>query len=135
MMSVTKPWDGVAENNSERVPLPTTNASSGDAIPVRTAVRFPLQLEFVLKTAEREYKAVTEDVSANGVLFTCEELPPLETRVEFRLRMPADVMGGKEDVVLYCVGRVIRHTQVEGKAMAAAVIDEYSLKAESYGKR
>jgi hypothetical protein len=98
-------------------------------------VRFPLQLDFVLSTAERKYKAVTEDVSANGVLFYTEELPPLDSRVEFTLKMPASMMGGVKDVMLHCVGRIVRHTQVEGKAMAAAVIDEYSLKAESYDEQ
>jgi hypothetical protein len=40
------------------------------------------------------------------------------------------VMGGVEDVLLHCVGRIVRHQQTDGKTMAAAVIDEYSLKAE-----
>ena len=106
-----------------------------DAVQVRTAVRFPLRMDFVLSTAEREYRAVTEDVSANGLLFYSEELPAIGTRVEFRLTMPADVMGGSEDVLLDCVGRIVRHTQVDGKAMAAAVIDEYALRAESYEQR
>ncbi len=106
--------------------------AASDALPVRTAVRFPLHLEVVLSTPEREYKAVTEDLSANGVLFFLEELPPVGTEVEFRLKMPAAVMGGTEDVLLHCSGRIVRHTQMNGKNMAAAVIDEYSLKAVSY---
>lgn len=103
-----------------------------DAVQVRTAVRFPLRMDFVLRTPEREYKAITEDVSASGLLFYAEHLPAVGTRVEFRLTMPADVMGGSEDVLLECVGRIIRHTHVDGRAMAAAVIDEYALRAESY---
>ena len=93
-------------------------------------MRFPLHLEVVLATEEREYTAVTEDVSANGVLFVGQELPPVESRVKFRLTMPAAVMGGSEDVVLHCLGRIVRYEATGGKAMAAAVIDEYSLKAE-----
>jgi hypothetical protein len=42
---------------------------SYETVPVRAAVRFPLRLEIVLRTIERQYPAVTEDVSANGLLF------------------------------------------------------------------
>ncbi len=100
------------------------------AEPVRTAVRFPLHLELVLFADQREYHAVTEDVSASGVLFTADEVPPLGSSVEFRLSMPAKVMGGAEDVTLHCVGRIVRHAASDGKRLAAAVIDEYVLKAE-----
>jgi len=31
---------------------------------------------------------------------------------------------------LYCIGRIVRHKRTSTKNMAAAVIDEYSLKAE-----
>ena len=96
--------------------------------PVRTAVRFPLHLDIVLSTGEREYRAVTEDVSANGICFTAEDLPPVDSRVEFRLTMPAKIMGGTEDVTLQCVGRIVRHERTAEKNMAAAVIDDYSLK-------
>ena len=98
--------------------------------PVRAAVRFPLHLELVLFANQREYHAVTEDVSASGVLFTSDELPPLDASVEFRLTMPAKVMGGADDVVLHCTGRVVRHSTSDGRRFAAAVIDEYVLKAE-----
>jgi hypothetical protein len=96
--------------------------------PLRTAVRFPLHMEIVLSTGEREYKAVTEDVSANGVSFIGEDLPPLDATVEFRMTMPAAVMGGQDDVQLHCVGRIVRRTQLADKLTAAAVIDTYSLK-------
>jgi hypothetical protein len=96
--------------------------SSASPLPVRTAVRFPIRLDVVLRTADREYVGVTEDISANGILFVSEELPPMGASIEFRLNMPAEVMGSLDDVV--------RHTEVEGRTMAAAVIDEYALKAE-----
>lgn len=98
--------------------------------PVRASVRFPLQLDVVLATADREYAAVTEDVSANGVLFCAAELPPVGTPVQFRLTMPARVMGGTDDVVLHCKGRIVRCQESGERRTAAAVIDEYSLKAE-----
>jgi hypothetical protein len=101
-----------------------------EAVQVRTAVRFPLHLDVVLKTAKREYQAITVDVSANGVLFEAEDLPAVDSEVTFDLKMPAAVMGGTEDVLLHCVGRVVRHAQTAKKKMAAAVIDEYTLRAE-----
>jgi len=100
-----------------------------DSLPVRTAVRFPLDLKVVLRTPQREYTANTVDVSANGVLFAAEELPAVDSAVEFELTMPAAVMGGTADVVLHCVGRIVRHMWSASESMAAAVIDEYSLRA------
>jgi hypothetical protein len=110
-----------------RDPVPTP-ANAVNIDPVRTAVRFPLRLSIVLTTADREYAAVTEDVSANGVLFCSDDLPPVGEMVEFKLMMPATIMGGNEDVSLHCKGRIVRH--IPEKKMAAAVIDEYSLRAE-----
>lgn len=106
----------------------TTLARSFEDVPVRASVRFPLHMEIVLITAERRYTAVTEDVSANGVLFAADDLPEVGAAVEFELKMPAAIMGGVEDVLLRCAGRIIRHQQSGGRSMAAAVIDEYSLK-------
>ena len=101
---------------------------SFEAIPVRAAVRFPLRLELVLRTAEREYPGVTEDVSANGLLFAADELPPVGAEVRFELTMPAAIMGGANDVLLHCLGRIVRHQRLADKLMAAAVIDEYSFR-------
>ena len=109
--------------------MPVLQSSFGSD-PVRTSVRFPLHLDVVLFTVDREYRAVTEDVSANGLLFTGDDLPPVDAAVKFRLKMPAEVMGGHRDVLLDCIGRIVRHEETAGKHMAAAVIDDYSLKAE-----
>ena len=128
-MGVRSDVYSIDDGKRERSPLAVLHSSFGSD-PVRTSVRFPLHLDVVLSTKEREYRAVTEDVSANGLLFTGEELPPVDAEVKFRLTMPAAVMGGHEDVQLYCVGRIVRHEQTAGKLMAAAVIDDYSLKAE-----
>ncbi len=98
--------------------------------PVRTAVRFPLQIETTLWTAERGYPAVTEDISSSGVLFVAEEVPPIGARIEFTMTMPAGVMGGTGDVLLDCVGHIVRHGRLDNVCRAAAVIDEYSLRSE-----
>ena len=109
--------------------MPISSSSAG-ADPVRTSVRFPLHLEVHVSTPTHAYEAVTEDVSANGILFAADEVPPLESTVEFRLKMPADVMGGIDDVLLECTGRIVRHDSKDGKKLAAATIDMYTLKAE-----
>ncbi len=43
--------------------------------------------------------------------------------------MPAALMGSEADVMVCCSGRIVRHQQSGLDKMAAAVIDEYLLKA------
>src|SRR3981081_3624608 len=57
--------------------------------PVRTAVRFPMRLAIRLQTDEGEMEAMTENISANGLLFVGEKLPRLESRIEFTIAMPS----------------------------------------------
>lgn len=108
----------------------STFDETGVPEPVRTAVRFPLHLEVNIKWDNGEMHATTENVSANGILFTSDPPLPVGSRIEFTLSMPAAVMGAPEDVKLECVGRVVRQQIADGKSMVAAVIDEYSLKAD-----
>jgi hypothetical protein len=100
--------------------------------PVRAAVRFPLRLDLTLTSDDREYHAVTEDVSSAGLLFVSDEVPPVDSTVHFQIKMPAAIMGGTEDVLLDCVGRIVRHDFTEGRSRAAASIDKYSLRADSH---
>ena len=105
--------------------------SSGGALAtdqVRTAVRFPMELSLQVKTAYGLIEAVTENISANGILFAGKNLPPLNSRIEFTIKMPAEVMGTAEDVLIECVGRVVRHQQDGEQAKAAAIIDEYQMR-------
>ncbi len=98
--------------------------------PVRAAVRFPLQIETTLWTDEGGYPAVTEDISSNGALFVADDAPPVGSRVAFTVTMPAGAMGGVEDVLLDCVGHVVRHGRENGKFKVGLIIDEYSLGSE-----
>jgi len=96
---------------------------------VRTAVRFPMKLALQIKTDTGVLDAVTVNISANGILFTGKELPPVRSHIEFTMKMPAEVMGTPEDVVVQCLGRVVRHQRNGGEAQAAAIIDEYFMRA------
>ena len=98
--------------------------------PVRSAVRFPVRLAIRLQTEWGEQvDAMTEDVSANGLLFRGQGLPGVDSRIEFTMRMPGPIMGSVQDVLIHCVGRVVRHQSQSNDDVAAAVIDEYFLKA------
>lgn len=95
---------------------------------VRTAVRFPIKLALRVKTDQGEIEAVTENISANGILFTGATLPLVDAQIEFTILMPAAVMGTPEDVSVHCIGRVVRHVEQPDGAHAAAIIDEYTLR-------
>ena len=97
--------------------------------PVRTAVRFPMRLAIRLQTDQGEMEAMTENISANGLVFVGERLPQVDSKIEFTIAMPSAVMGTTKDVTIHCIGRVVRHYLQGGQKKAAAVIDEYFLKA------
>jgi hypothetical protein len=96
---------------------------------VRTAVRFPLRLALHLKTEQGVVEATTRDISSNGLLFESSHLPRVGSSIEFTMDMPSEVMGWDSDVAIHCTGRVVRHHLSNHESMAAAVIDEYFLKA------
>ena len=92
---------------------------------LRTAVRFPLRLPIAIKTSGEEHQAETQDISAGGVLFHLESEMTVGSSIEFRISMPAAVLGASTDVLVTGLGRVVR-CSVEGERRAvAAVIDEY----------
>ncbi|MDE1175226.1 MAG: PilZ domain-containing protein [Edaphobacter sp.] len=108
--------------------MPQVQKANGEN-PVRTAVRFPMKLPLTIQTPEGELHAVTENISANGLLFTCDVQPEINSRIEFTIAMPSAIMGSDTDVTIHCIGRIVRHCSREGQKMAAAMIDEYFLKA------
>ena len=95
---------------------------------VRTAVRFPMKLSLKVTTPDGNIDAMTENISANGILFTADKLPPVDSRIEFTIQMPAAVMGTPEDLLIQCIGRVVRHQFHGDEGQAAAIIDEYFLR-------
>jgi hypothetical protein len=103
----------------------STGAAAVETDQVRTAVRFPMKLSLKVTTPGGSIDATTENISANGILFTADNLPPVDSRIEFTIKMPAAVMGTPEDLLIQCVGRVVRHGDA---GQAAAIIDEYFLR-------
>lgn len=70
-------------------------------------------------------ETVTSNISSSGVLFEMDELLPVDARVQFALTMPAVTLGSPADVVVHCVGHVVRSYASPPGCRAAAVIDEY----------
>jgi hypothetical protein len=92
---------------------------------MRNSVRFPLRLPVALRTEEQKVQAQTQNISAGGVLFEVEQDLPVGSTIEFTIAMPAEILGLGKDVLVNCVGRVVRcFPEGDGRAVAA-VIDDY----------
>ena len=88
-------------------------------------MRFPIKLPVAVKAAKQEHTAETGDISSGGVLFYVDADLHVGSALEFRITMPASVLGTPSDVAVLCIGRVVRSTPEEGRHLVAAVIDEY----------
>ena len=118
----------VMQTDDRRKDLIQWKKASGDN-PLRSAVRFPVKLAIHLRADKDEFDATTEDISANGLLFIGDRLPEVDRLIEFTIGMPSEIMGSTNDVEIHCRGRVVRHEKQGDREQAAAVIDEYYLKA------
>ncbi len=92
---------------------------------VRCAVRFPLVLPVALWCGNGEVAALTRNVSASGVLFELDRPLQAGLAIRFSLRMPGAVLGTPHDVLVHCLGRVVRCSMSQSQYLAAATIDEY----------
>lgn len=92
---------------------------------VRCAVRFPLALPAVLAVGDQEVAALTRDVSASGVLFQLDRALDAGVEIRFSLRMPRAVLGAPHDVLVHCIGRVVRCSKSQSNFLAASTIDDY----------
>jgi hypothetical protein len=94
---------------------------------LRSSVRFPIKLPIAVRhdQAAAEHAAETTDISAGGVLFHVDSEMPIGATINFSIAMPASVLGTPTDVLVNCVGRVIRSNEENGRKSVAAVIDEY----------
>jgi hypothetical protein len=93
---------------------------------LRTAVRFPIAVPLHLVAETKQYDAVTDNISANGILFHLDELLPPGTVVEFLIEIPEGALGAYQTAAVHCTGRIVRSYIESSTAFAAAVIDEYS---------
>jgi hypothetical protein len=92
---------------------------------LRNAVRFPLHIPVKIYAGDMQLDAMTENISATGVLFLVDRSLPVNMEVRFSMKMPAEAMGTPVDVLVHCGGRVVRCTSSGGCTQVAAVIDEY----------
>ena len=92
---------------------------------VRCAVRFPLALPVVITEGNAEFAAITRNVSASGVLFELDRPLTVGHAIRFSLRMPGAVLGTPRDVLVHCLGRVVRCSMSQAHYQSAATIDEY----------
>ncbi len=93
--------------------------------PARGSVRYPLHLRVTLLADNREYEALTEDLSASGVLFRLQKPLPEESHIDFLLEIPAGSLDFSVTAAVHGSGRIVRSYWKQGQAFAAAVIDEY----------
>ncbi|MFP5235180.1 MAG: PilZ domain-containing protein [Acidobacteriota bacterium] len=92
---------------------------------VRCAVRFPLRLPIVVSGTDGDHRALTENISASGVLFIMSDSIAVGERIDFSLRMPGAVLGTPHDVLVNCRGRVVRCSMSQSQSQVAATIDDY----------
>jgi hypothetical protein len=107
----------------------STAVTTERPVELRAAVRFPLRVPITISTETGDLPAVTENISANGVLFELATSLAIGSIVAFTIKMPAEAMGTPTDVVLHCTGRVVRCSPVTKTDVqtthVAAVIDKY----------
>jgi hypothetical protein len=112
--------------SKSRVPsLPASSMPATSRHEVRCAVRFPIKLPVVLEIGKREFAALTRNISASGVLFDIECPLLVGQNIRFSLRMPSEVLGAPQDVLVHCLGRVVRCCMNQTQYQVAATIDEY----------
>jgi len=102
-----------------------TQMTTGQYEDLQSAPRFPLHLTASVKTDGTAYSALTENISANGVLFAMDRDVPVGSIVDFTILLPADVVGVRRDVQIDCRGRVVRSFDDRGRRGVGVVIDEY----------
>ena len=110
---------------SDPVPPPSDVPPAAERREVRCAVRFPLILPMTLSAGSEDYAASTRDVSASGVCFRTDRPLPVGQEIQFSLRMPHAVLGAPHDVLVHCLGRVVRCSVSQSQYLAASTIDAY----------
>ena len=98
----------------------------------RTGKRFPLELPIKIHKQDSagDASGVTGNLSAAGVYIRADAALDVGSPVEFEITLPADAIGGKENIRIQCRGRVVRKDAPAGSDPAdahgvACVIDSY----------
>jgi len=117
-LSLKMPAEGTA-------PMTEAQMSARQFEDLQSAPRFPLHLAASVKTEGAAYNALTENISANGVLFAMERDVPVGSIVDFTIMLPGEVVGSRRDVQIDCRGRVVRSFDDRGRRGVGVVIDEY----------
>jgi PilZ domain len=94
---------------------------------MRSSVRFPLHLTVAVRAHEAERQAETVDISAGGVLLEMDGGMDVGSNIEFTIFMPAGRLGSRKDVLVSCVGRVVRCSSTGERSAVAAVIEDYRI--------
>jgi hypothetical protein len=92
---------------------------------MQSAPRFPLHLAASVRAPGGAYRAETENISANGVLFAMDNDVPVGSMVDFTIVLPAEMVGVRQNVQIDCRGRVVRSFEDRGRRGVGVVIDEY----------
>ncbi len=92
---------------------------------LRSALRFPLKLPIAVRAGDEQHEVETYNISAGGVLFHLDSQVDVGSTIEFRISIPAAVLGAAADVLVSGSGRVVRCTAAGKRRAVAAVIDEY----------
>jgi len=104
---------------------PSSSPGTRDWSPARSAVRYPLHLRVTLLADNCDYEALTEDVSASGVLFRLQKPLREGLHIDFLLEIPAGMLEFSVTAAVHGSGRIVRSYWKHGQAFSAAVIDEY----------
>ena len=80
-----------------------------------------------VKTATKEHNGETSNISGGGVLFNLDTDLSVGSTISFAITMPAEKLGITADVLVNCVGRVMRCSKNGDRSTVAAVIDDYRL--------
>lgn len=112
-----------SKSQSSHSPVLHEPATSGNE--VRCAVRFPLKLPVTVLVGQQKLAAQTKNVSASGVLLEMDAPFEKGQEMRFLLHMPGAVLGTPHDVLVHCLGRVVRCSMSQTQYQVAATIDEY----------
>jgi hypothetical protein len=82
-------------------------------------------LPAVVSAGKKDFSAHTRNISASGALFELDRKLEAGADIQFSLRMPGPVLGTARDVLVHCLGRVVRCSISQTQYLAAATIDEY----------